>query len=472
MKRLSRIEISAPISTVTSVVQGVMNLALLIYLARVLAPVAYGSFSYTWAVVAMVSTLTSLGIPSLLTRDLSRVTNGSSIITQGISLLSQISVIVSLGFFAVVQIIPGLHAYRPLFDLWTLFLLFNSINPRWILASLGQLWVATLGDLWGVLFRLVLTIWLVRRPSDIPMAIAVTGLSLVIPLIAQYVWIYRETPYRMTWIPFGRGWHQVRRALPLGIMGFVSILYSGMDTWILHLAWGSRAVGIYTAAYRPVVFLATLSSIYFNLIFPILSRTAIKQVDSTRHLVRLFTVAVVGVVVPIGIGSDLLATPLMEQAFGLHYASSGVVLSILIWSWCFTLIRDTFSTTLVAANQEARFAKLFVSTGLINLGLMTLLVHWGPIGTASALVVTQALLLVLSFRVVRRIVAVDWQGYRQPLIKILLNSVVMGISVWFLRRHLPLELTILAGLAIYAGSTWITKSIPWREILLVVHRAS
>lgn len=463
---------NATITTLTTIGQSVLNLALVVYLARVLEPTTYGVFNYTCAIIGMVGVLAYLGVPSLLARELSRTHSQKTVVTQGVSLILIISFTVTIGFIGVVQVIPGLYHYRLLFDLWSIFLVFNSVSPRWIFTALGNLWIPSVGDLIGTVVRIGFTLWLVHDPGDVVRAVVITSVSLGLPILGEYLWLYCWVPFKLEWIPISHVCKVIRSALPLGITGFVGMLYYSMDTWILHIFVGSKAVGIYSAAYRPVVFLATFSGVYFNLSFPILSRLSVADRPLTQHVLRLATISLAAFIIPLGVGTDLVASPLLQQAFGLPYTASGVVLAILIWSWCFGIVRDTFSTTLIAANQEVRFVRIFTVVGVINLGLMLILVHWGPLGTASALVITQTLLLVLCVREVRHVVPhpIDWHGQRVYLFKILINTVIMGVCVRVVRPYVPVEVAIGVGIVTYSGMTWWTKSFPWREVLTTIRR--
>jgi O-antigen/teichoic acid export membrane protein len=134
------------------------------------------------------------------------------------------------------------------------------------------------------------------------------------------------------------------------------------------------------------------------------------------------------------------------------------------------ILREVFSTALVAGNGEKLFAKIFGGTAFLNAGLMLYCVRWGPVGTAAALVITQGVLLVVCVFAVRRVVThpVQWNTQARYAMKILLNSAMMGGAVWVIRPYVPVEVAILVGMMIYAGLTLATKAVPWREVLATV----
>ena len=454
------------VSTGTTLLQGVANLATVIYLARVLAPTAYGVFSYTWAFTALFGFLTVLGIPPYLTRQLSRnVEDARDVVSYGVTLMAWLSMTVMTLFLISTQVIPGLVHYRILFDWWSLIFLQAGLNPQWIFSALQRLWIPMTLNFGGTILRLALILVLVHSSRDLVAAVIVTVTTLAIPLLVEFVWLHRLVAFHLISLSWNRGWRTIRDSLPMGVISFVSILYMGVDTWILHAVIGSQAVGYYTAGYRPIIFLMTLSAVYFNLAYPLLSRFIVQDPTKARNFLRLASLVMLTAVLPTAFGGDVVANALMRDAFGLPYAPSGPVFAVLIWSWSLSLLRDVFSIALVASNHEQTFAKLFATSGVINLGLMLILVHWGPVGTASALVMTQALLLGLNLWATHRfrVFSLD-TSLLKPFGKIVINSTAMVIAVRVIQPYVSLWIDIGVGVVLYAGLTVMTRTLPLKML--------
>ena len=149
MAKISPIWQNTAVSSVATGLQGMANLVTVIYLARTLAPVHYGIFSYTWAVSGMVGILTYLGIKPLLTRELSRSGSPAQVVGYGLSLTALVSLLVAAGLVALSFAIPGLVNYRGLFSIWALFVFFNGATPRWVYSGIQRLWMVSVGDLGG-----------------------------------------------------------------------------------------------------------------------------------------------------------------------------------------------------------------------------------------------------------------------------------------------------------------------------------
>ncbi len=450
------------VSTGTTLLQGLANLAIVIYLARVLGPTIYGVFSYTWAFTGLFVFLTVLGIPPFLTRQLSRrMENAREVISYGISLMAWMSVVVMILFALSVQIIPSLGHYRLLFDWWSLIFLQMGLNPQWIFSALQRLWIPMTLNFGGAVLRLGLILLLVHSSRNLASAVIVTVTTLAVPLLVELVWLHRLVAFRFIRFSWRQGWRTIRESLPMGVISSVTVLYMGMDTWILHAVMGSEAVGYYTAGYRPIIFLMTLSTVYFNLAYPLLSRFIMQDASKVRNFVRLTLLVMLAIVVPAALGGDVVAHALMRDAFGFRYNPSGPVFAVLIWSWSISLMRDIFSTALIASNHEKMFAMLFGLAGTINVLLILVLVHWGPLGTATALLMTQALLLGLNVIMVQRLGIFSLErSLLIPFVKVLVNSLAMAAIVWVIRPYVPLWVDIGAGLVSYGGLTLIDRALP------------
>ena len=92
---------------------------------------------------------------------------------------------------------------------------------------------------------------------------------------------------------------------------------------------------------------------------------------------------------------------------------------------------------------------------------MLILVRWGPVGTASALVITQSLLLGLNVWAVQRfrVFSLDI-SLLKPFGKIVVNNVVMAITVWVIQPYVFLWIDIGVGIVLYAGLTILTRALP------------
>ncbi len=454
--------------------QGVANFFAVVYIARVLSPSAYGVFSFTSAVAAIVSLFTYMGIPPLFTRKLTQEDEVDKIGSYGFSLMGILSLVVAVGFLVFSNTIPTLRNHASTFDLWALIILANGITPRWFYSAVGRIQLVAIGDMLGSWARLILMLIFVRSRSDLNLAVLITVGSALAPVLLEALYARRFARYHLLVPRISMVFRILREALPLGITGYASVLFSGVDIWILDAHSGSAAVGYYSAAYRGVSFLSMFSMLYFNVTFPIISRLMSRDRQLAESFVRSAMIVVFAIAAPIGVGTIVVSRKLVLLVFGSSYAPSGAVLAVIIWSWVFGILRETFSNVLVGGHLEKVYSVLFAVSGVINVALMLVLVHWGPVGTASSLVISQAILMVSCGILVRRKLFAEPLGLRKNgmiYAKLLLSSAVMGLAVYVLQQVLPVCVVIIIGIIIYGGFVVLTNAISLKDIRRLVREA-
>lgn len=452
-------------STLTTMLQGLVNFVTLVYLARILQPTGYGVYSATWVLAGMFAAIGSFGVPQLFLRQLSQQSQVSSAtVGQALSLLSMLSGATAIVFLGVVYSIPVLAHQAALYDVWVLVILQVMGSPIWLYSVLKHLWVANVINLVANVVRLWLSVVLVHSPHDLMRAVVITAGSLMISTVVQWLWVRRWVRLRWQWVSLTSLVHTVRASIPLGVLSMVGITYSGLDVWILHEFVGVQAVGYYAVAYRPLAFLLTFSTLYFNLAFPIVGAL---DDSALRQALRVVVIVVAMFLAPLTVGSDVLAPSLIVGVFGSQYHASITVFQVLIWSWSLSLIRDVFVVGLIARHREKIFAMLYGGTGLLNVGLMLGLVHWGPVGAASALVITQAVLLVAVLKVSRRMALLpSFPSLAKYLLNILVSSCTMAVAVWWIRTMLPWWIAAVFGVGIYFSALMVSRMIPdlWADL--------
>lgn len=444
---------NAAIATMATGMQGVLGLLTVIHLAHALEPKAYGIFSYTASVVGVVSVLARMGIPTLLTRRLSSSGEpADQVVKFGLSVTTFTALVVLLTLLVVVTTTHWFLDYRKLLDIWALTLFPEVASSRWVFTSINRIWIASIIDLGSAVARYVLTVIFVHISNDVSVAVEITvGVQLFAFVIGWGLVGKIAGPVRIGWVRPAILLRTVGAGIPLGAIGMAGILYSGADTWILNHFRGPLIVGYYAAAYRPITFLGALSSVYSSLAFPIMSRQAIQDSTKFTSMVRTATIWVLAVGLPIGVGTDACSHAIAVGVFGPQFAPSSRILFFVIWTWVLGLTRETFALLMVATHREARYAQIFGLTGIINVGLMLGMVRWGGVGTAMALVGTQALFLAFSVRATQKTLALRelFRGLVGPGIKIVISSLIMGACVLGLVRSVSVYVAIGVGAVIY-----------------------
>ncbi len=251
-------------------------------------------------------------------------------------------------------------------------------------------------------------------------------------------------------IPLLRSW--LRAGLPLAVVYIITNVYFKMDVPILQHFRAYREVGWYSLAYKPFESLLFIPMTLRAVLFPVVSVYAKSDVQRARVAAEKFFRSLVLAGLPCTVGIALLAPQLTAL---LHlYPQSSPALGILALAIVFMFADNTFVATFTAVDQQRTFAWI-AGVGMgVNLLLDLLLIpHFGYLGASWAVVITEALLMVLGWAVLAR------TFHRLPLVQLtwkpLVAGCIMGGMVWVLRPQvgavLPLLGVIVLAAALYAG---------------------
>lgn len=248
------------------------------------------------------------------------------------------------------------------------------------------------------------TLGLVVRPDAVGVLLGMSaGASLA--LVANLAWMHRHMHrFARALVSWPASRTALRSAFPLGVYGFLSILFLNVGTVLLERLAGPDAAGQYGAAYRFVEVAALLPAVVVAAIYPKLSALyAAHSADFWRVLVRSAAlagaVATAAAAVLAVLGPRLLTLLTGTESFD----GAGLVLAVVVWQIPLMTLSGVLGAGLMASQQARTLATALVVVVPVNVALNVVLVPtYSFIGTAAALLVGQALAVVLfSWRLAR-----------------------------------------------------------------------
>jgi O-antigen/teichoic acid export membrane protein len=231
---------------------------------------------------------------------------------------------------------------------------------------------------------------LVRTPSDVvwvPIVQLAGNLVMAGYLYHRFVASERTVLVR----PTLRGIKEaLGPSLTLGASRGLALLSFNFDTLMLGFLLSSTAVGLYSAAYRPLTAPLTISATYGMGLFPALSRAISENSQQFTELVlRSLRLTAIGAI-PIGVTGSFLAVPLVDLLFGADYAGAAPVLQVLSWSAALVLLRVTFRQALAASGRQRLDLICAAAATSVNVGLNLILIPiFGIMGAATATLVSE-----------------------------------------------------------------------------------
>lgn len=373
-----------------------MGMLVGVWVARYLGPEQFGLFNYTTAIVALFTAIATLGLNSIVVRDLVKHPEDASV-TLGTAFLLQLIG----GVMATVAAVITVSIMRP-----------NDATPRIIVAIVGSVMVFKSSDVIRYWFEARVqskyTVWVENAAFLIFAAIKVGLILATAPLLA-FVWvvlaeavlvavllllIYTQQGNRLgAWrCHYARTQSLLQDSWPLILSGLAAMLYMRIDQIMLGQMLDDTAVGIYSAAVRISEVWYFIPMTIIPSIFPTIM--AAKNKDSQlyyKNFKRLFDIMAIlalSLAIPLSFGAEWITTLL----YGPQFTESAKVLIIHIWGSLFVFSGLASSRWFIIENLQ-RYTLYRTLAGCATSLLLNyiLIPQHGPIGAAWASVISQAL---------------------------------------------------------------------------------
>ncbi|MFU2486566.1 flippase [Thauera sp. WH-1] len=372
-----------------------IGLLLGIWIARALGPEQFGILSFATAFTALFAAIATLGLPSVVVRDIIKNPSDKNLI---------------LGTAAALQLAGGLIAYSLMIA--TAFWI-RADDPllKSIVSILGSALLFKFADTAAYWFESQVqskyTVW-AQNATFIVFAIVKVKLILGDASLLAFAWaILAETvlssaillaifnlrgpkiaSLRASW-PTAQS--LIRDSWPLLLSGIAIMVYMKTDQIMLGQMIGDHEVGIYSAAARISEVWYFIPMIIVTSVFPtIINAKSRSEELYYQRFQKLFTF-LAWTSVLIALPMTFLSTPLIIVLYGPEYIESGQILAIHIWASVFVSLGVASSRWFIAENLPLLNFKRTAFGALMNIILnLALIPKYGAHGAALATVASQA----------------------------------------------------------------------------------
>ena len=383
----------------SQVVTWTLSLAWTIFVPRALQPKGMGELTIATAVTGVISVIASLGIGTLLTKEIAREhARAPSLV--GNALWIRVAFFVP-SLLAVALYTYVAHADRELtLVMWlatAVMLLGLVIQPlQSAFQGLEQMQFIAYAD---ILTKAVSSLAGVAMVIIGFRVVGIMGMILATNVLALLLTVW-----------WSRGRFDIDRridpavvrslitdSLPYWTTGLVLTFYIWIDSVLLSLFTSSEVVGWYavpTKIFNTLLFAAVIVSVVM------LPRLSASFRDGANALKRTAKPAVELVLVmsfPIAVGAALVAKDLIAFVYGQAFAQSSQVLIILAFMLPPTYFNIMANQVLIAANRQVVWTKVMIAAAIINPLLNLVLIpyfqaqpeHNGALGAAYSLLATE-----------------------------------------------------------------------------------
>ena len=441
-----------------------------VLLTRHLGPSGYGSYATAIIYVSLFSVLADLGIPTLVTRELSRDWVSARVVARNALGLRLLLSLVAIGATLAVALAldrgddPTTRAAvaiaLPIIAVTAVSSTVAAVLQARLLMSraafveviagavtLGAIVVMIASDR-GVL-ALVSTAVIGASVSSIGLWVAARPVLALTPAVdlARWRWIFRQ-------------------AVPLGVALVLSTIYYRLDGVLLSLFKGREEVGIYGIAFRFLEMMVVFPAFFTLSVFPLLSETAHRRdLEAFRGIAqRSFDVLVIGAV-PVTLGAIATAPAIVAVLGGAEFTEAVAPTRILALAGGAMFVILLFGTIMIALDRQRDLVVLSAAALVGNVTLNLLLIpSYGYNAAAAVATLTEVVVLAGAVVVVSR--AADFRPRLGVLARSLVAGCVMFAAVWPVGNRLmlavPIGVVIYVGLALALG---VHRAIDLRAVL-------
>ena len=189
----------------------------------------------------------------------------------------------------------------------------------------------------------------------------------------------------------------VRESAPLLVNRLARAALYSFDIFLIAAVLDQADVGVYGAAYKPILFVGGAVGL-FAVSF-LAGYSATSDGAARAQLLRRSTTIALAVALAAALAATLLAGPMLGLAFGDDYESGATALALLAWTLPALALQSTFGQALIADGRQAELMRHnLLGAGVAIAATVVAVPLAGIEGAAAATLAGQALVAALNAR--------------------------------------------------------------------------
>jgi len=393
MSTVKKIIRNIGILSFSQVFSSIMGFVFLIYTARYLGETNFGKYNFALSFPALFLIIIDPGISQYIIREFSR---DKKLVETYISNIYIIEILLSAIMIIITLLLVNLLNYQT--DTVYLVFLFSVYT---ILNSFTQIFISTFQALEKI--KYVAFVNIIQKIILMSSTLIIFSYNYSIIELA-YVYILvgiigfftaygllKKVSRPKTNINIKLCKFIVKKSIPFGFNIFFGILLFRIDTVILSALKNDTAVGIYSAAYNPLMSLTIMmTTVIVSIIYPIMSKYYIYSKENLEKALTFSAKYIALIGFPISAGCIIVAPQIIKLLYENQYTSSVLVFQILSLFIPIKLLSGVQAIFLTSINkQNLRTVGVGLSV-LLNIVLDILLIpHISYVGAGIATVISE-----------------------------------------------------------------------------------
>lgn len=426
------------------------------YAARVLMPEGIGVVNFLNSIIGYITLFTFLGIPMYAIKEVAKYRDDKQArdtITLEILTLSTILCVFGyIAVWALATFVPRIQANSTLFYVLSLTVIFTDIGVNWFYQGIEDFKFITIR---GTIVRLMAAIALfifVRQPSDLLAYCFVIVGTTVGNNAINFVHLRKHIAFRAVDFRSLKIRRHIAPAFQVFVLNLIISLYVQLNTIMLGFISGDAEVGYFTAGSKishiGLMLLTSVGGVLMprcaNLIKKGETEEFASVIRKTLNFMLMFSL-------PIAAGLIVLATPVTMIFCGNEFAPSIPVLWLNAPVIIFISLTNIMGIqVLYPMDKTAIVIWSTVGAAVVNIIFNIILIPpFGAVGASASTLLAEFAILIIQAIIVRKYYPFKTSELFNG--QMILASLVMCLSVWFVIRFLPTyTLQLLIGIPLGA----------------------
>lgn len=448
---------------------GVILFITMAYLARVLGSYNLGVISFAEGVLMFFLGITSLGLDYIGIREIAKTKERTVYFTDrilSIRLLLALLSFILLIIFVFILRKPLITKYVTI--IYGISLFSAACFLDWVFQGLEKMQFVAIGSITRALIFALGVIFLISNQEQVITVSIIYSLSWLASSIVLLIFYIRNiglphfkkdlTAYKSL----------LKDSLPIGFSILAGWVIHYFGSTMLFLLKGEQEAGIFNAAFRPIILMVTGLTLYFNAIFPIISKSAVDDIYTLKRVINTSVGVILTVMLPFVVLGNFMAENIIEQIYGRQFITGANVFGMLLWWPVIVTIVIAYGRTLIAFNKQHYITwGALISAGLnivLNLSLIPFL---GSFGVAIAKIGADSIAFLYYYIIIKKVMDI-------PVFKIMLCPLIAtsGMFIFLTQSSgqnilyvVPISLTVYSAILFL-----MSRIVPsWMRLMVGEH---
>lgn len=428
-----------------------LGLIAIALMTRYLGTIGFGKYTTIIVYLQFFGILADMGLTLITAQMLAKYPNDENKIISNLFTLRFVSALIFLGLAPLVAVFTP---YDPIIKIGIIIAVvsFFFIALNQILIGLYQkklqMGKATVAEVGGRIFLVLAVFIAVYYDTGLLGIVVATVSAAVVNFLINYLLSLSVVKIRFAFDK--QIWKEILKlSWPLAITITFNLVYLKADALILSLMRTPEEVGLYGAAYRVIDVLIMLPFVLAGIVLPQITMARANNKEQFKKLIQYSFDVMIIIALPLVVGTQFVAKPLMTLVAGQEFALSGPILQLLIFACGMIYLGTIFAHVIIAIEKQKQTIWIYVLTAITALaGYLIFIPRYSYFGAAAVTIYSEVLVAILVFTVYYKYTR--FMPNCNNFFKALIATAVMGIFLYF-AQNLSIIISLIVAILIYAA---------------------